>query len=141
MTRALLHAGARVIAVERDANLAAKLRRRFAGRAIEVVEDDLNKTVFVAPFKVVANVPFGETAAVMRNLFFASPHPDDAQLLMQREAAEKYAGARRMTAVSLMLAPWFGMSIARRVPRDEFVPRPNVDVVVLRIAKRGSPIL
>src|SRR5258708_30442829 len=46
-----------------------------------------------------------------------------------------------MTAVSLMLAPWFGMSIARRVPRDEFFPRPRVDVVGLRIAKRGSPIL
>lgn len=139
MTHALLLAGADVIAVERDANLAAKLRRRFAGRAVNVLEADINETTFAAPFSVVANIPFGETAATMRRLFFSSPHPDRAQLLIQREAAEKYAGVGRLTAVSLMLAPWFQSRIVCSLARREFVPRPGVDVVALSLVQRTPP--
>lgn len=141
MTHALLLAGASVIAVECDANLAAKLRRRFAGTAVTIVEADINEAAFAAPFKVVANIPFGETAATMRRLFFSAPHPDHAQLLVQREAAEKYAGIGRMTAVSLMLAPWFQSRIVCSLARKEFVPRPGVDVVALSIIRRTSPVM
>jgi len=139
MTHALLLTGADVIAVERDANLAAKLRRRFAGSAAKIVEGDINETAFAAPFKVVANIPFGETAATMRRLFFSTPHPDHAQLLVQREAAEKYAGVGRLTAVSLMLAPWFQSRIVCSLAPEEFVPRPSVDVVALSLVQRASP--
>lgn len=141
ITYALVRARAQVIAVERDANLVAKLRRRFSGQTVKVVEADLNDIAFVAPFKVVANIPFGETAAIMRALFFRIPHPEVAQLLMQREAAEKYAGNTRLTAVSLTLAPWFQTRIGRSVAAGEFVPRPSVDVVALQIVKRAAPLL
>jgi 16S rRNA A1518/A1519 N6-dimethyltransferase RsmA/KsgA/DIM1 with predicted DNA glycosylase/AP lyase activity len=141
LTHALLSAGAHVVAVERDANLANKLRRRFAGLRVTVVQSDMNDVKFAAPFKVVANIPFNQTAATMRRLFFSDSPPDLAQLVVQREAAEKYAGIGRLTAVSLMLGPWFEMDIVRSLRPEEFVPRPRVESVALRIVRREVPAL
>lgn len=133
--------GAHVIAVERDANLARKLRLRFAGRSVEVVEGDIAGVGFVAPYKVVANIPFNGTAEILKRLLFEAPHPDEALLVLQREAAEKYAGNPRGTLVSLMAMPWFEISILRAFERRDFVPAPRVDVVLLHIRRRRQPLL
>ncbi len=141
LTHAILRAGARVVAVERDPNLVRKLRRRFAAMPVEIVEADLIGITPVAPYKVVANLPFNRTAAAMRLLFFREPHPDAALLLLQREAAHKYAGIGRLTAVSLMLKPWFDLGVVRTLPPSAFVPRPSVDCALLRIVRRTEPLL
>lgn len=133
--------GAHAIAVERDANLARKLRLRFAGRSVEVVEGDIAGTGFVAPYKVIANIPFNGTAAILKRLLFDVPHPDEALLVLQREAAEKYTGNPRGTLVSLMAMPWFEISIPRAFERKDFVPAPRVDVVLLHVRHRARPLL
>lgn len=120
VTAALLAHGVRVIAVERDANLARKLRARFHGWPVTVAEADLRDVRFQAPFKVVANPPFNVTAELLRRLLTASPAPDSAALVLQREAAEKYAGAR-LTAVSLQARPWFALDVPRPFSRRDFV--------------------
>lgn len=141
ITQALVEAGAHVVAVECDANLAAKLRRRFASRSVTVVEADLHDVTFSSPCKVVANIPFNQTAAIMRKLLFHAAGLQMAQLILQREAAEKYAGIGRMTGVSLMLEPWFKRDIVRTLDPAEFVPRPQVAVVALQVRRRGEPFL
>ena len=138
LTHALLAAGAQVVAVESDENLVDRLRRRFDGRNVTVIACDLNDVAFAAPFKVVANIPYNQTAATMRRLYFSVPHPETAQLVLQREAADKYAGNGRLSAVSLMLGPWFEAEIVRSLAPDEFVPRPRVESVALRIVRRGD---
>ncbi len=47
-TGELLDTGARIVAVELGANLAGRLRRRFAGRPLDVVEADFEKTMLPA---------------------------------------------------------------------------------------------
>jgi 23S rRNA (adenine-N6)-dimethyltransferase len=141
ITQALVAAGARVVAVEHDAKLAAKLRVRFADAPVRVVESDLCDVTFSSPFKVVANIPFNRTAAAMRKLFSGAGIPQTALLVLQREAAEKYAGAGRMTGVSLMLKPWFAVEIVRALDADEFMPSPQVAVAVLRVLQRATPLL
>jgi len=138
VTAALLAAGVRVVAVERDPNLARKLRARFSGRPVTVVEADLRDVRFRAPFKVVANPPFNATADLLRRLLTAAPAPDSAALVLQREAAEKYAGAH-LTAVSLQARPWFALGVTRPFSRRDFVPAPNVDVALLRITRKAAP--
>jgi len=44
----MLDMGARIVAVELGANLAARLRRRFAGRPLDVVEADFDETMVPA---------------------------------------------------------------------------------------------
>jgi 23S rRNA (adenine-N6)-dimethyltransferase len=138
VTAALLAHGVRVVAVERDANLARKLRARFHGWPVTVAEADLRDVRFQAPFKVVANPPFNVTAELLRRLLTASPAPDRAALVLQREAAEKYAGAR-LTAVSLQARPWFALDVSRPFSRRDFVPAPNVEVALLRITRKATP--
>jgi 23S rRNA (adenine-N6)-dimethyltransferase len=138
VTAALLAAGARVVAVERDPNLARKLRARFAGQPVRVIEADLRETRFTAPFKVVANPPFNLTADLLRRLLTPESGPEAAAIALQREAAVKYAGARA-TAVSLAARPWFDLEMARPFSRHDFVPAPSVEVALLRIRKKAEP--
>lgn len=140
VTAALVAAGARVVAVERDPNLARKLRARFEGADVRVVEADLARVGFAAPYRVVANAPFNQTAALLRRLLFEAPAPDVATLVLQREAAERYAGLRA-SALSLMAQPWFEFAVACPFARRDFVPAPGVDVAVLRIVRRATPLL
>jgi 23S rRNA (adenine-N6)-dimethyltransferase len=138
VTAALLAAGARVVAVERDPNLARKLRARFAGQPVRVIEADLREARFTAPFKVVANPPFNLTADLLRRLLAPASGPQAAAIVLQREAAMKYAGARP-TAVSLAARPWFDLDVSQPFSRRDFVPVPSVQVALLRITKKAKP--
>jgi 23S rRNA (adenine-N6)-dimethyltransferase len=138
VTAALLDAGARVIAVERDPNLVRKLRARFVGRPVSVIEADLREVRFTAPFKVVANPPFNVTADLLRRLLTPESAPDTAAVVLQREAAQKYAGGR-LTAVSLASRPWFELAVTQPFSRFDFVPVPSVEVALLRIARKPAP--
>jgi 23S rRNA (adenine-N6)-dimethyltransferase len=137
VTAALLATGARVVAVECDPNLARKLRARFAGQPVRVVEADLRDVRFATPFKVVANPPFNVTADLLRRLL-RPDGPEAAALVLQREAARKYAGVRP-TAVSLAARPWFDLDISQPFSRHDFAPSPAVEVAVLRIAMKAAP--
>lgn len=141
VTDALLSAGAQVIAVEQDPNFARKLRARFANAAVQVVQADLTHVAFRAPFKVAANLPFNVTATALSRLLFDDPPPDAAAVVLQREAAAKYAGRPRLTAVSLAARPWFEVRLGDAIARDDFVPAPQVDVAVLRVVRRATPLL
>jgi 23S rRNA (adenine-N6)-dimethyltransferase len=141
ISSALVVTGARVVAVERDPNLARKLWERFAGRDVRVIEADLANVAFAPPFSVVANPPFNLTAALLRRLLFDGPHPASATLALQREAARKYAGLPAETLVSLSAKPWFELTVAEPFRRRDFTPAPSVDVAVLRIVRRATPDL
>jgi 23S rRNA (adenine-N6)-dimethyltransferase len=132
-----------VVAVEKDPRLAERLRRRLAGRPNVTVflADCLAFPLPVTPYKVVANAPFNVTAAIVSLLTTAGHPPEDAYLGVQREAAERFAGAPRETLVALHLKPWFEPEIVYRFARRDFTPRPGVDVVMLRLRKRGPPLV
>lgn len=138
VTAALLPLGVQVVAVECDPNLARKLRARFAGQAVTVVEADLRAVRFKAPFKVVANPPFNATADLLRRLLAHSPSPDAAALVLQHEPALKYGG-RRLTAVSLEARPWFALDVSHPFSRRDFVPAPSVDLALMRITRKARP--
>ncbi|HEY1707316.1 MAG TPA: rRNA adenine N(6)-methyltransferase family protein [Rhizomicrobium sp.] len=139
LTHEIAKTGAQVIAVECDPNLVRKLRSRFAHARIEVLEMDIACVAFRVPYKIVANIPFNRTARVMRRLFFEDAPPEEALLVLQREAAEKYALTRRQ--VSLLLQPWFEADIVHRFAAHDFVPAPSVETVLLRIERRPTPLL
>jgi 23S rRNA (adenine-N6)-dimethyltransferase len=93
------------------------------------------------PYQVFANPPFNRTSAIVTRLTAGSSTPDDAYLLMQREAAERFLGAPRGTLYAALLLPWFEPTVVHRFHRADFTPVPRVDVVLLRLRKRGPPLL
>jgi 23S rRNA (adenine-N6)-dimethyltransferase len=133
----------RVIAIEKDEDLCRHLRRRFACRPNVTVRqsDFLQYRLPRAPYSVFANPPFDVTAAIVTKLTGAAVPPDEAFLALQVEAAERFLGRPHRTLASLLLLPWFEATIFHRFRREDFVPAPGVDVVMLRLRKRGPPLV
>ncbi len=142
LTRALVDAGHRVIAIEKDAGAYTALRARFASEAVDCVQQDfLDFPLPSTPYVVVANVPYNITAAILRMLLHAARPPDIASLIVQREAAEKFAGIPRETQFSLVHKPWFEFEIAGAVRRGDFMPPPRVASSLLVIRHRETAVL
>src|SRR5579885_2544150 len=133
----------RVIAVEKDPRLAALLAQQFADTPNVTIHpgDFLRYPLPCAPYKVFANIPFNITAAIVSSLTTAERPPDDAYLAMQQEAAEMFIGLPRESLRTVLLKPWFEMEIVHRFRRTDFLPAPRVDVVMLRLRKRGPPLI
>lgn len=145
LTRELARRCREVVAVEFDVALSEALRTRFLSddRVTIVRSDFLRFRLPNVPYKVLGNIPFNRTAAIVRRLVQADPPPQDAWLVVQREAAERFAGSpfSRETLSSLLLKPWWQIEIARRFRRTDFEPPPGVDAVVLWLARRTRPLV
>ena len=132
LTRHLVTAGARVLAVEPHPVRAARLRERFAGEAVSVLElsaEDLRLPA--RPFRVVASPPFAISTAVVRHLL--APHSQlvAADLVLQRAAVRRFVESGGRWGRRWLLAE------GAHVPRRAFQPPPNVDAEVL-VVRRTS---
>ena len=133
----------RVIAIEKDPCLSAWLQREFAGWPNVTIHqgDFLQYRLPCHLYKVFANIPFNITTAIVGKLTAAQYPPEDMYLCVQREAAEMFLGEPYESLRTLLLKPWFEMSIVHRFERQDFIPAPRVDVVMLRLRKRGPPLV
>ena len=131
--------------MEFDGALSEALRTRFGSddRVTIVTSDFLRFRPPDVPYKVLGNIPFNRTAAIVRRLVQTDSPPHDAWLVVQREAAERFAGGpwARETLSSLLLKPWWQVEIARRFRRTDFDPPPSVDAVALWLARRTRPLV
>jgi 23S rRNA (adenine-N6)-dimethyltransferase len=132
-----------VVAIEKDPRLSTLLIRQFADRPNVTLHeaDFLCYPLPRKPYKVFANIPFNITKALVTRLTGAEYPPQDAYLAMQKEAAYMFLGKPRESLCSVLLKPWFEVEIVHRFRRKDFVPEPQVDVVMLRLRKRGPPLV
>jgi len=139
LTTALVEAGARVVAVERDPALAVSLRRRFRDR-VTVVEDGAERLRLPRdPFAVVSNLPFARSGAILAHLLDDPRTPlRRAHVVVQWDFAAKHAAVWPATLRATYWRAWFDVSIERRLDRSAFVPPPSVDAAVLRIERRAQ---
>jgi 23S rRNA (adenine-N6)-dimethyltransferase len=144
LTEHLARRGARTYAVELDPVWAGRLRERFAANPnVTVVEADvLQWSLPAEPFKVLANLPFHRTAAILRHLL------DDpgtnllrADLVVEWGAACKLARVWPSTQRAACWRAWFSIGVARRLPARCFEPVPHVDAGVLSIVRRERPLV
>jgi 23S rRNA (adenine-N6)-dimethyltransferase len=132
-----------VVAIEKDPRLAAPLLQKFAQWPNVTIHtgDFLHYRLSHHPYKVFANIPFNITSAIIAKLTTAEHPPEDAYLTMQKEAAEMFLGKPRESLRTILLKPWFEMTIVHNFKRRDFIPAPRVDVVMLRLRKRGPPLV
>ena len=150
LTRALLDAGASVVAVERDRRCLpalAELERAFPAR-LRVIEGDALKldelSEVGAGAHVVANLPYNVGTALLLR-WLAGPWPPwwrSLTLMFQKEVAERIAAAagsehygRLSVAAQWRAAP----RIAMAVNRSAFVPPPKVTSAVVHIVPTAAP--
>lgn len=134
-----------VIAIEQDSKLCDYLRLRF-GDSINVsvqCVDFMNYSLPAFPYKVFSNIPFTSTAAIIKKLLRSANPLAEAYLVLQKEAAHKYAGAPcgAETFVSLRHKPWFDFEIIYRFKKTDFHPAPKVDSVLVKIKRKQSALI
>lgn len=143
LTRPLAKRGARVVAIERDPRNAAQLRRRFDGEDVVVIEDDVLAVSFPRrPYRVVSNVPFALTTALLGRLM-DDPRTElrRAALLLELGAARGLGARRPGDARTLWWSARFDLRIARRVGASSFSPPPSVEVAVVVLEPRRPALV
>lgn len=138
----------RLVLIEIDRMLAARLRDRFADvPSVSIVEADVLTVdlaaVAGAPFKVVGNVPYNITTPI---LFHAlrPPRPTRAVYLVQREVAERIVAlpdSEAYGALSVNVQAVACPKLLFRVAAGAFTPPPKVDSAVVRIDPRDDPVI
>jgi 23S rRNA (adenine-N6)-dimethyltransferase len=135
ITSELLRAGAHVVAVELDGRRAAFLRERFADQRVTVVRADASDLRLPRrPFKVVANPPFGVTAALLRRLTAPSSRLERASLVLPAWAATRWAAGRGAGGPRSRAA--FVCTLGPTVPRRAFRPPPPHEPRMLLVSRR-----
>ena len=150
LTEHLARRAGRVVAIEIDRALAARLRDRYAGDSVvRIIEGDalaIPLATAAEPdtaFVVVGNVPYYITTPLLFHAL-APPRAARAVFLVQREVAERVAaapGSRAYGALSVNVQAIATAEIAFRVPAGAFQPPPKVESAVLRLTPRASPAI
>ncbi len=143
ITAELAQIARKVIAIEKDPNLAQGLYERFQGvDNVQIVADDfLRYSIPDREYKIFANIPYNLTADIVRKILYTPPVPNEAYLVVQKEAAEKFSGSPRETQFSVLAKPLFEFCVLQELRRTDFEPVPRVDSVLLQIKKRDVALV
>ncbi len=151
LTRALLRAGARVTAIERDARCLpalAELDAAFPGK-LRVIEGDAlaidHNDLMGEPYAVVANLPYNVGTELFTRWLSGESWPPrwtSLTLMFQQEVAKRICAAPGSSAYGRLsiLAQWRSTAkLAMKVHRSAFTPPPKVMSAIVHIAPADSP--
>jgi 16S rRNA (adenine1518-N6/adenine1519-N6)-dimethyltransferase len=159
LTARLLARGARVVAVERDRDMARVLAGELAGqvRLLEADAASLDLAALRAELaegsagepprlSVAGNLPYHLTSPILFSLLDQVAHLERAVLLLQREVAQRLAagpGEAAWGLPSVLLQREAEVSLERVVPPGAFVPPPRVHsaVVLARFRPPAQAVL
>ncbi len=151
LTRALLRAGAQVVAVERDQRCLpalAELTEAFPGQ-LRVVEGDAMKIrpdeQIEGPFHIVSNLPYNIGTALAVGWLTSAQWPprwESLTLMFQREVANRIVAKAGGSAFGRLaiLSQWRSKArIAMPVHRSAFTPPPKIMSAVVHITPETQP--
>ena len=148
LTSLLLQTGVSVLAVEKDAGLAAAVQATFSEAVSQErlrvvvgdIRDDDWRDMVSGPYAVIANIPYYLTGALLRRLLDTDHQPYAIAVMVQKDVAERVVardGKESLLSLSVRL---FGEPrILRTVPRTAFSPRPSVTSAILTVTGIHMP--
>lgn len=151
LTKHLAGTVKRLVLVELDNDLAARLRDEFAGDpSVEVINQDVLEVPLErvssdpASLKVIGNIPYNITTPILFSLLERRPRPRQIVLMVQREVADRIlepAGSKTYGALAVGVQAVADVSRVMNVSRDAFRPVPDVMSSVVRIVPHQPPRL
>jgi 16S rRNA (adenine1518-N6/adenine1519-N6)-dimethyltransferase len=150
LTLALAETGASVTAVELDRYLVPVLRSEVEPRGVVVIEGDAMRMDWDAVlgdtehWVLVANLPYNIATPLVADLLDGVPVIERMLVMVQREVGERLAahvGDEGYGAVSVKVDYWASARLVGKVPASVFVPRPNVESVLVQIVRRPVPAI
>lgn len=143
LTRALAEKAKRVYAFDIDTALQPVLAETLAGlENVEVIFKDFNKLNLkefekeIDEYTVVANLPYYITTPLLTKLLEESDKVQGISIMVQEEVAERFCAKENTPeygAITAAIALKGTAKIVKRVSRNMFYPRPNVDSAVVKI--------
>lgn len=149
LTRALLDAGAHVIAVEKDQRcqpLLAELSNAYPGH-LNVIAADAMKvncaTLGPAPRRIVANLPYNVATELLFQWLGDIQSFESLTLMFQTEVAMRLAarpGSKTYGRLSIMTQWLCEVALAFDINPRAFTPPPKVDSTVVSLHPRPQPL-
>ena len=149
LTRRLAQKAERVVAVELDGRFLPILQAELAEYDnVTLIHGDILEQnpaqLFTRPYKVVANVPYYITGAILRHLLSAAHKPSLLVMTVQKEVAERVTAVPPNMSLLAVSAQFYGrVQRLAAIKAGAFWPRPDVDSAVIRLdlrEKRPLPL-
>jgi len=143
ITQILAPRAHRLIAIELDRDLAAHLRAEYP--AMQVLQANILTVDFNTlrntgeKLRIVGNLPYYITSAILLHLFAFSSSIQTAVVMMQREVADRIIaspGSRDYGLLSATAQLYAGIERVLTLPPTAFMPPPDVYSTVLRLTIR-----
>lgn len=149
LTVELAQRARKVISVELDKRLLPILDETLSDFPnVEIINQDILKCdikkiveeKFIdMPFVVCANLPYYITSDVIMKLLEERVAAENITVMVQKEAANRICanpGTREVGAISIAVRYYSDPRVLFEVPKDSFVPVPNVDSAVIQLLLR-----
>lgn len=147
LTQPLVERLGRLIVIELDRDLAARLRTHAQ---LDVVESDVLKVDFTqlaqaqnAPkLRVVGNLPYNISTPILFHLLEHVAVVEDQHFMLQKEVIDRMVAAPSTSdygRLSVMLQWRYAMENVLFVPPESFDPPPRVDSAVVRMVPHAAP--
>lgn len=140
LTEKLLESGAKkILAIEKDRDLIKILEEKFFTQIkngkIEIIEQDIlefEPNLEKREYKVIANIPYYITGAIIRKFLSTQNQPKKMVLLIQKEVAERIiARNKKESLLSISVKAYCEPRIEKNVSAGSFVPAPKVDSAII----------
>ncbi len=147
LTKKLLEKAGKVIAIEKDRDLVELLKEKFAeeikNKKLELIEGDClayDPKLKNNNYKLVANIPYNITGAILKKFLSGKNKPSLMVLLVQKEVADRIVardGKESILSISVKVygTPTYIMKVSKRF----FSPSPKVDSAVIKIKLPPRP--
>ena len=148
--------GCKVMAVEKDPELAAGIQNLENSENLKVITGDIRKILpklvshyslclygtspegrQTTHYKLVGNIPFYITGRLLRNISELKNKPELCVLTLQKEVAERICVAPpKMNRLAAVVQFWAEPKIIGFISKKDFSPPPEVDSAIIRLGVR-----
>lgn len=140
LTEKILEKDCKVLAVEKDTELIGVLEEKFIkelhAKQLRLVDADIlsfDPRDIRSPYKLIANIPYYITGAIIRSFLETKNQPEKMVLLIQKEVAVRIAARdNKESILSIAVKSYCDPKLVKNVPAGSFVPAPRVDSAIIK---------
>lgn len=139
LTSLLLNQAGKVIAIEKDEELAGLLKEKFREEILDgkleiIVEDILNYELRIKNYVLVGNIPYNITGALFRKFLESANQPKSITFVIQKEVAERILTRDgKESILSISIKAYGKPEYGGLIKAGSFYPAPKVDSAILSI--------
>ena len=154
LTKTLLEKAGKVISIEIDKKVLKILNERFfLYKNFELINQDIlqvnlnnlikeNTNSEITNCKIVANLPYYITTPILIKLLSEKLSVKSITIMVQKEVAERLTvipGEKNSSSISYIVYYYADSKIALEVPKNCFIPSPNVDSAIIKLDFLNEP--